>query len=337
MGASILLAVVVFYLFRKEWWASLSAAAGCVLCLLPWSLRNAAHGIEGRYLGTIMTVNPWRPEEGTISSVGEMIDKMWVNLNDTTIQGFKGLLFPFGEWPTTGFVARFFGLLVLLVVLYGVWNMGKMRWAMAAFLLGNMGLFALWHGGNGTRYVTPLIPFLFVFFYVGVFSAVQQFVLKRRPFDGKPNSLWGLVFLLMMLPMIKPLQPMHAEAKRPYPLAYSHYFNLAQMMQNSMEKGTVVCCRKPEFFVHFAPNMVCTNYVYDLNPDVVIRDMVEKKVDYVVVEQLGYGSTARYLYPAIQAHPDLFTKVYVSPAPETTLLKFNREAANQKLPPVHAN
>ncbi len=335
IGVSILFAVIMFYLFRKEWWASLSAASGCVLCLLPWSLRNASHGIGERYLVSMMMVNERRPEEGSVTIWG-LIERIFNNINEIVIQGFKGLLFPFGEWTTTGFVAWFFGLLVLAVVIYGIWNMGKMRWAMLAFLLGNMGMWGLWHGGNGTRYVIPFIPYLFVFFGVGVWAAVQQFILKSHPFSGKPNSLWGLVFLVLMLPMIKPVQKLHAEVKSPYPLAYTHYFNLAQMMQNSVEKGTVVCCRKPEFFAYFAPDLVPTNYIYDLNPDAVVLNLVDQKVDYVVMEQLGYGSTARYLYPAIQAHQDLFSTVYVSPKPETYLLKFNREAAKQKLSPPQA-
>lgn len=330
VGASVMFAVVVFYLFRKEWLAAAASAAGCFLCLLPWSLRNTAYGIESRYLGTVMTVNPWRPEEGSISTVGEMVEKMWVNINDTVIQGFKGLLFPFGDWATTGFGAWFFGLLVVAVVFYGVWQMGRMRWAMLAFLLANIGLFALWHGGNGTRYVTPVIPYLFVFFFVGVWAAVC-WILKRRSSGFKSDSLAGLLPLLLVLPMSGPVRERHATVKQPYPPAYAHYFHLAQMVQNSVEKGTVVCCRKPEFFVHFAPDVVTTNYLYDLDPAAVVRDLIDKKVDYVVLEQLGYGSTVRYLYPAVRAYPDLFPVVYVSPAPETYLLKFNREAAIQKL------
>ena len=331
VGASVLFAVVVFYLFRKEWTAAVSSAVGCVLCLLPWSLRNAAYGIEGRYLGTVMTVNPWRPEEGSISTVGEMVDKMLVNVNDTVVQGFKGLLFPFGDWATTGFSAWFFGLLVVAVVFYGVWSLGSMRWAMAAFLLANIGLFALWHGGNGTRYVTPLIPYLFVFFFVGVWAGIRLIRQRRWRADFKSDSLAGLLPLLLVLPMIKPVQERHAVVKQPYPAAYAHYFHLAQMVQNSVEKGTVVCCRKPEFFVHFAPDIVAVNYAYDLDPAAVVRDLIDKKVDYVVLEQLGYGSTVRYLYPAVRAYPEWFPVVYASPSPETYLLRFEREAARQKL------
>ncbi len=49
------------------------------------------------------------------------------------------------------------------------------------------------------------------------------------------------------------------------------------------------------------------------------------------LEQLGYGSTARYLYPAIVAHQELFPVVGQIPNPDTYLLKFEREKAKEKL------
>lgn len=332
VGASVMFAVLVFYLFRKEWLAAFSSLGGMLVCLLPWMLRNASYGIKGRYLGTVMTVNPWRPEEGTISSLGEMMEKMLVNINDTVIQGFKELLFPFGDWATTGFFAWFFGLLVVAVVFYGAWSMGRMRWAMLAFLLANIGLFALWHGGNGTRYVTPLIPYLFVFFYTAVWAGIR-YMRKRKKVDLRSDSRWWLLLLLLVIPMSKPLKPMHTLAQKPYPQAYSYYFDLAKMLQNSVDKGTVVCCRKPEFFSYFAPNLIATNYRYSLDASEVVQDMINKKIDYVVLDQLGYSSTARYLYPAIKAYPDLFVLMYKTPEPETYLFRFEREAAVKRLLP----
>lgn len=329
IGLAAMFAVVVFFLFRKEWWASLGSAAGLFLCLLPWALRNAAYGIKGRYMGTIMTVNPWRPEMGEISTVGEMVDKMVVNLNDTVVQGFKSLLFPFAKFSDTGFGAVLLGLLVVAVVFWGAWNMGRMRWYMLAFLLANMGLFALWHGGNGTRYVTPLIPFLFVFFYTGILSFWRLWRKKRKKPEMKVDSLWGLLWLLMLIPMSGPVKTLHKEVNRSYPAAYSNYFNLAVMVNNSVEEGTVVCCRKPEFFAHFAPKTRSANYLYSLQQEEVVRDLLGKKVDYVVLDQLGYSSTGRYLYPAILKYPQFFKEIYRTPEPITVLYAFDRRAVQE--------
>lgn len=329
VGASIMFAVIVFYLFRKEWMAALSSVAGFVLCLLPWMIRNRMYGIEGRYMGTIMVNNPWRPEEGQISSVGEMLEKMVVDLNDTVVTGFKSLLFPYAEMGS-GFFPVLWGIVVVVIVFWGAWNMGKLRWAVIAYLVANMGLFALWHGGNGTRYVTPLIPLLFALFFLGIWAGCVELGKRRNKVVGK-DSLWSLLFLLFLFPMIKPVENLHVQSKKPYPQAYFHYFSIASAMNSSYPQGTVVCCRKPELFVYFAPNMLVTNYLYSLEPEKVIGDLCEKKVDYVVLEQLGYASTFRYLYPAIAKYPQFFTVVYHLENPDTYLFKFEKDLAEQQL------
>ncbi len=338
IGVAAMFAVVVFFLFRKEWAGAVTSVAGIALCLLPWQLRNAAHGLKSRYLDTVMVVNPWRPEEGNISSMGEMVKKMVENVDETVIKGFKELLFPFMEIEAgepSGFFAVVGGIIILGIVLWGAWNMGRLRWALIGFMVANIGVFALWHGGNGTRYVVPLVPYIFALFYSGIYFAVQRLTKSanspwwRTEHGGGQPVL--LTVLLMALPMIPPIQMQHKIVEQPYHPAYANYFNIAETMQKGVKRGTVVCCRKGELFGYFAPNVVTVNYKYSLDADEVIRDLVEKRTEYVVLEQLGYASTYRYLYPAITKNQELFRVVYHLPNPDTYLLKFDSEGARRKL------
>ena len=337
VGASILFAVVLFFLFRKEWRASVASVGGIVLLLLPWSLRNAAYGIESRYFGTIMTVNPWRPEMGTVSSVGEMMSKMVTNFDETVLKGFREILFPFltiDYAHPSGFAGWVAGLLVLAVIVYGCWVLGgkNLRFPFLGFLLANIGLFALWHGGNGSRYVVPVAPFLYLFFYYGVYNLV---VLVGRYFfkmslDKVLLGRWVYVLLLLAIPVMKPLSAQSDAARRPFPPAYRNYFELAKAMERQLPAGTVVACRKPELYSYFAPSHFPERYLFSQNPDDVVKDLCKKKVDYVILEQLGFSSTPLYLYPAIQKNPELFPVVSRLPAPDTYLLKFDRRAAAAK-------
>lgn len=330
VGMALMLSIVIFFLFRKEWIAAGASLASEIVLMLPWILRNKHYGLESRYFGTIMTVNPWRPEEGTISSVGEFIEKMWTNIDQTVIAGFPQVLFPYAVQETnepSGTWDIIIGLLVLAVVVWGAWNTGKLRWLMLALLAGNIGLFALWHGGNGTRYVAPIIPLVYLFFYNGVFH-LFKLLFKDKLAD---DTRWALVLLFLVMPMVKPLQEMHKVSAQPYHPAYRNYFHMAKEMNAKLPKGTMVICRKPELFTYYAPNLFAANYRFDTNPDSVIVNMVQKKADYVILEQLGYSSTPRYLYPAIQARPQLFPLVWHLEKPDTYLLKFEREKAEQML------
>lgn len=329
VGMALMLAIVVFLLFRKEWAAAGASVVSMVVLMLPWALRNAHYGIQSRYFGTIMTVNPWRPEEGTISSVGEFAEKMLTNLDETVIKGFPEVLFPFLKLQPepSGFWGIAAGLLVLAVIVWGAWNTGRLRWLMLAFLAGNIGLFALWHGGNGTRYVTPIIPFVYVLFYNGLFALVR---LPLRRWVGD-DSRWGLLLLLMALPMRAPLTEMHKQSAMPYNRAYRNYFRMATELDRKLPAGTVVSSRKPDLFRYYAPHLIATNYRFDVNPDTVIAHMVSNKVDYVILEQLGYSSTPRYLLPAVQARPGLFPIAWQLPNPDTYLLRFERGKAEEML------
>ena len=100
VGMALILSAVIFFLFRKEWIQAAVSLFTQIALMLPWIIRNKLLGIESRYFGTIMTVNPWRPEEGTISSVSEFIEKMLTNIDQTVIAGFPEVLFPFALTET---------------------------------------------------------------------------------------------------------------------------------------------------------------------------------------------------------------------------------------------
>ena len=71
-------------------------------------------------------------------------------------------------------------------------------------------------------------------------------------------------------------------------------------------------------------------YAWTENEEELITGLINSGTDYVVLEQLGYSSTGRYLYPAIQKNPELFPIVMHLKNPDTYLLKFDKEKAKQK-------
>ena len=77
--------------------------------------------------------------------------------------------------------------------------------------------------------------------------------------------------------------------------------------------------------------MYAVNYAYSLDKKAVIKDLIDKKVDYVILDQLGFSSTYRYLYPAIQEYPKLFPIFWQLQNPDTYLLKFERTKAIETL------
>ena len=95
------------------------------------------------------------------------------------------------------------------------------------------------------------------------------------------------------------------QSKQKYPVQYVQFFSMAKQMKKIAPKGSVVCSRKPQMF-WMDSQLPGVNYKYTKDAKELILDLVEKKVDYVLLDNLGYSSTYLYLYPAIQQYPQFF-------------------------------
>jgi hypothetical protein len=130
--------------------------------------------------------------------------------------------------------------------------------------------------------------------------------------------------------MFSSLNEMHDFAVQDYPPAYKNYFDMAKTVKQQGNKNWVVACRKADMFYYFSGTYV-TMYEYSLDDKEVIRDLLKKGVDFVVLEQLGYSSTYRYLYPAIVKNQDLFQPAMHLLNPDTYLFYFDKNKAKKKL------
>ncbi|MBQ7194904.1 MAG: hypothetical protein IJS07_04660, partial [Bacteroidales bacterium] len=330
VGASLAFTLLIFFLVRGEWKRAAVGTGGIIALISPWFIRGKVLGLKTRYLAPILAKNYWRPDEGQISSVGEFLEKTWTNLDDTVLRGFHSVLFQgwqgYATQPTkAGTIVL--GFIILAIVIYGLWSLKPMRWALLAFLAANIGFLLLWNGGNDIRYVTPFIPVVFMGFWNGVYTLLVKIIRPLAKFGWLPY-----LALLVALGSITPLKNQHKAASMPTPPAYRNFYALASAFKDVPKTGDVVVCnRKPGLFKYYAPKVVSVSYLYTADSKALISRMVDQKVDFVVLEQLGYSSTPMYLYPAITAYPELFEIVQVIPKPDTYLLRFHRDKAAQML------
>mgnify|MGYP001466130330 FL=1 len=131
-------------------------------------------GLKGRYLGTVMTINPWRPEEGQVTSISEFANKAMINLYDTVIKGFTEVIFPFIQVNEISTILMIIiGVCIVSLVLFGAWKLQNLRYLFLFYILSNIAIFLIWHSGNGARYVWPLVPFITFCFYYAIYNIVE--------------------------------------------------------------------------------------------------------------------------------------------------------------------
>lgn len=322
-GITLICAIAFHWLLNKKWKLSISYLVFIFILFLPYYIRNKIYGIGDRYLKTIFVDNPWRPESGGISTFSQFYDKIVTNLNDTIIFGFPEVLFPSIDVSNPGFSLILFGLTILCFSFLGIWQIKKYRYFLGSFLILNIGIFLLWHTGNGARYVWPLTGFVMLCSFYGIYNSLM-YLFRRLNFQFLVKY-FGLVFLLLAFFHLSSIQELKAQAESKLAPAYDNYFSIAKTLRGRGEKAIVVC-RKPALFSYHSKTLT-SNYRYTLDDKELIQNLIDINADYVVIDQLGYSSTPRYLVPAIQKNQQLFNIELHLQNPDTYLLRFNKEAA----------
>ncbi|MFQ5750795.1 MAG: hypothetical protein ACE5HI_02260, partial [bacterium] len=188
-----------------------------------------------------------------------------------------------------------------------------------SYFIGTFGILLLWPNvWFGTRFLLPSVPLLIYCLFNGIYEVIA-FGLSKINFTPKFHPLYLLVFIFIFFPKIKELK---AQANSSYPSNWKNYFATARWVKSNTAHDVVVCCRKPVMFYLFADRYT-TGYKNTLDDQELIEGLKQNDVDYVVLEQLGFGSTYRYLYPAIKKNPGLFPVVFHLKNPDTYLLKFS--------------
>lgn len=330
-GISLVGAIGVFFLLSKNWKLLLSYSGGFVLSALPWIIRNKIEQVPAsRYLEKVLAVNHWRPDEGFMS-VSEMALRMLKTSKMLVTQAIPDSIIPnyivnYKEEVTLSM--WFIGLIIIPLIIFGYWRFFKHKaWFFILYIIFNCIIISLWSAPSRNRYLVGLIPFIQAGLVLGIigtfellFHSILKFKIDRRIFVSA-------LILFSIFAIAKDVRLVEKENSNKMHPAYKNFYTIAQSVKKKHPKGNVtVCSRKPSLFYLYS-HCFNTAYKSSTNDTVIIEDLIKKDVDYVVIEQLGYSSTHRYLYPAIQKNQNLFRTVMHLKNPDTYLLWFDKKKA----------
>lgn len=330
-GIALMAGVCLCLLVRMRWASLATMMAGFVLGYLPWSLRNKMLGLSNtRYLDMVMMANPWQPEAGALS-VPEFIARFFETLKMLIFTAIPSAIFPFADvnpdQPEYTVGLYVLGGVLVVLMLLGCWQLGKIRWAMIGYVAATLGVIAMFSTPSGNRYLTGILPMLTVALVVGAWWCVEKLVQLK----WKNAFVPAFVFLPLLL-MAKPaLVAEHESARQKFPMQYQQFFSIGKQLRKTAPADAVVCSRKPQLLYMYSQRPgIC----YKFTPDAkeLIEHLVTRKVDYVILDALGYGSTPRYLWPAVQTYPQFFPKVVMHyENTHTYLVEFDRARAAKEL------
>lgn len=328
-GIALVGAVILFFFCGKKWKEALATAAGFIVGCLPWMLRNKALGMsQSRYFESISQANPWRPEDGSLDIAG-IVGRFFDTLGMLVSQAVPNSIIPYVQVnyeESAGAGLWILGVLLMALIVAGFWQFGRFRWLLIGYIVLTFGVISIFSSPSQNRYIVTVLPFLTMGLFVGIWKlGAFCFQKAKLKFSFSP---WILVLLLFFAK--GQIRDLHVINNAPFPPPYQNFFQLGEMIRVSVSPETVVASRKPGLLYMFCGTSV-VGYPFSSDDRVVIQGLIDTKTEYVILEQLGYSSTALYLFPAIQKNLELFSPVVHLENPDTYLLRFNREEAQRKL------
>ncbi|MCF8277904.1 MAG: hypothetical protein K9J17_14315 [Flavobacteriales bacterium] len=216
-------------------------------------------------------------------------------------------------------------ILLLVLMAIGLARMKDHRILIGLYLAGTFAIVFLWpEAWFGIRFMLPLVPILIMLALFGL-TQIPDLIAERT----KKDQPWLLsiliplvVFFAMQSKLDNRVDELEKRAKGIYINKFKNYFDIATWSNNNLPREAVVACRKGQLFYLYASRWV-TGYKNTLDKEELIENLHEKGVTHVVLDQLGYASTSRYLYPAIKKYPGKFKVIYQLKEPDTYLMQFN--------------
>lgn len=218
---------------------------------------------------------------------------------------------------------------IILLILMAI-GLARLRehWILIGlYLAGTFGILFLWpEAWFGIRFMLPMVPILTL---LALFGLVEIPVLVAEKLKRKEP--WLVVFLLPFLVYFvfkgdfdNRITELENRAKGIYVSKFKNYFDIASWSNKNLPRDAVVSCRKGQLFYLYANRWV-TGFKNTLDKEELIEGLKENEVTHVVLDQLGYSSTSRYLYPAIKKYPGKFKVIHHLKNPDTYIMQFNPE------------
>jgi len=323
IGVCLLVAVVAYLLQKRQWKHIAFLVSGFVFLTLPWYIRSAQLG-GNSYIKQLLLVNPYRLDTGTIDLFG-MLGRMAINAEryatrELTLSLTSTSAAAYETAPSL--IEWIIGALIFAAITRGIWLMKSFRTFIFTYLISWFLIVLVWpEVWKGPRFIVPLIP-LFIYFIMNTLRDLSQRVQLIKGADASlmliaPVAVWILI-------CYEDLSAQHEKAQKDYESPIGNYIAAAQWANQHTPAEAVFCCRKGSLFYLFSKRKV-TGYRSTAIPELLIEDLREKNVDYLVLDNMGFASNHRYLKPAGLRYPDKFSSVFAISDPATSIMKFEPE------------
>lgn len=327
LGIALFAGIAGYLLITKNWKYFSTLVIGFIVLSLPWFIRNQSLG-GNSYSKQLFLKNPYRPELGQMEFL-DWFKRIWINLERYVAREIPGGTLNFIEITDPGssenLLDWIIGVIVISIMVFGLLKLKRSVRIILFYIVTYFAILLLWPDvWYGVRFLLPLVPLLTFLLVNGLYELIL--VLDKRVFKLKNQLIIPLAFVALSLVAAKLYgdksdQKLQRQSKATFNTSYQNYFKMANWIRENSSDTAVVCCRKGQLFYIYS-NRYVTSYKNTLDIEEQIEYLISKQATYVVLDNLGYSSTQRYLFPAIKRYPNKFKEVLSLKDPDTYLLEF---------------
>jgi len=321
-GVALLGATVAYFAITGRRRQSAAFAVGALLLAAPWAIRNHLHGAGAGYVGQFVCVDPYRPQDGTLT-VATLVERIVDNLRIYGLRDLPAVFFPSRYADPalpTGLVALLVGGAVAGLLLVGLHAGIRQRQLWSVYLATYLLMCLLWpQVWSGLRFLLPVVPLICYSAVNGLNTLLRAL---RERLSPRVLQLGGLLLLLVSLASNAQATVWLGSRPDAYPQPWRNYLEAGRWIRSNSPPGHVVACRKP-FLMYVFANRRTVGYRFTSVHSEVIEGLEANGVDLVVVFPFT-RSSRDYLLPAIRAHGDRFQPVHLLKDPDTAVLSFRR-------------
>lgn len=299
VGLALIGALFLYHLWHKQWAKSAISLVVSILVYAPLMIRNKMAGVSNRFTHSLYADNIWR-ENNYVEGIDGLIDKVFNNFVEYS-NAFVTVFYNQYQ-PSEHF--NFFGLILVSAILYGLYRYSKIG---LFYFISTMGILLLFHGGNGIRYLIPVIPFMLI----GFFGFVKDIVAVNNS-EKYLNYVYAFTALVVVVLNLSIVKNHHIQANSNLHPVYRNYINdarQASLLQSQNNVDITVMTRKPEIFSYYS-GLKAYRYPYTTDVSKYHQALLDKQVNVLHIDELPYSSKNLYLIPLVQKTQKCYTGLY---------------------------
>jgi hypothetical protein len=330
-------AFIVANLLNRRFRYSIAHAGLLVTSILSVKLLTSWNATSASYLAHLFLKNSYDPEQG-YSTIAEMGTRVLANIGKYTTAILPETFMPSFIHANPG-IAAFIGICLSTLIFIGCIRSLFLPFRLIGiYTIFYCGIISLWQvQWSSGRFLAGILPFLVFLLFTGV-STTGQFIGKIKTRTGnalgslfldgasfvRPSGVFqGVIWSLAILFAWDNVSFQAKNAGQGGILSrdWVNFFSCADWIRENAPKDAVVVSRKTEhvYLRSLRQGMI---YPFSHDKEKVIEEIQKKHASYILVDGFYWtGTTQRYLYPALQAHPELYRVVYALRNPDTFVLQ----------------